>query len=116
MAEINNPLPPCPESPNCHRVHEVFETGESQLLDAFVSVFEQEAHSWEQADSKRIEIHAVYRIPVFGWKDDVDLILEAREKEQTIAYIRSASRVGYSDLGVNKRRVKRIFRKVKKSL
>ncbi|MTI88204.1 MAG: DUF1499 domain-containing protein [Balneolaceae bacterium] len=111
-----NPLPPCPKSPNCCRLTESFKADESALLHAFTSVFDEEAHCWKQADSHRIELHSVYRIPLFGWKDDVDVILEAKEEEQTIAYIRSASRLGFFDLWVNTRRLKRIIKKVKKIL
>ena len=112
MSEISekNPLPPCPPTPNCIRTTEKFRSGLEKVYDAFTKIFEDEAHHWEVIDPKRIELHAVYRIPVFGFKDDVDVIMEESEGV-TIVYIRSASRVGAYDLGVNNRRVKRILRK-----
>ena len=47
-------------------------------------------------------LRAEFKSRVFGFVDDVELQLRAAE--EAIA-VRSASRVGYSDLGVNRRRV-----------
>jgi uncharacterized protein (DUF1499 family) len=106
-----NPLPPCPKTPNCIRTSKRFNTGMEKVYEAFTKIFEAEAHAWEVIDPKRIEMHAVYRIPIFGFKDDVDVILEEKEG-MTTAFIRSASRLGAYDLGVNSLRVKRILRKI----
>ncbi len=106
-----NPLPPCPATPNCIRTSEAFDKGIEKVFEAVTQVIEDEAHSFEVVNPRRIEIHAVYRIPVFGFKDDVDIILEDAGKE-TVLFIRSASRLGTYDLGVNKRRIKRVLRKI----
>lgn len=108
---VNNPLPPCPGTPNCIRTSKVFKHGMEEIFDAITQVFENEAHNFEVIDPKRIEIHAVYKIPVFGFKDDVDVIMEEQSGSTTV-FIRSASRLGAYDLGVNRRRIKRIFRKM----
>jgi len=50
-------------------------------------------------------LHAEFRSRIFRFVDDVDLQLEGR-----VVQIRSASRTGYSDLGVNRRRVDEIRR------
>ena len=50
-------------------------------------------------------IHAEARSAMFGFVDDVEL--QMLPSGDVIA-IRSASRVGYSDMGVNRRRVERI--------
>lgn len=110
-----NPLPPCPDTPNCVRISRNFETGLERVFEVLVQIFEDEAHKFEVIDPKRIELHAVYRIPLFGFKDDVDVILEETDSE-TAVYIRSASRLGAYDLGVNKRRVKRIFRTLRSKI
>lgn len=111
MASPNNPLPPCPVTPNCIRTYKRFKYKAEELSERITRILNNEAFSYHIVDPKRIEIHAVYRIPLFGFKDDVDLILE-ESGEHTILFIRSASRLGAYDLGVNKRRVKRIFRKI----
>lgn len=50
-------------------------------------------------------LHAECRSAVFGFVDDLELHL--RPAENRIA-VRSAARLGYSDLGVNRRRVERL--------
>jgi uncharacterized protein (DUF1499 family) len=50
-------------------------------------------------------LHVECRSAVFGFVDDLELHLRG---EEGIIAVRSASRVGYSDLGVNRRRVEKI--------
>ncbi len=50
-------------------------------------------------------LHADFRSRIFRFVDDVDLRLDGR-----VVQIRSASRTGYSDLGVNRARVEDIRR------
>ena len=111
----NHPLPPCPSTPNCVRTSRNLKAGIEEVFEILIHIFEDEAHKFEVIDPRRIELHTVYRIPVFGFKDDVDVILEEAEGETTV-YIRSASRLGAYDLGVNKRRVKRIFRTLRSKI
>jgi uncharacterized protein (DUF1499 family) len=47
-------------------------------------------------------LHAEYASRVFGFVDDVELQLDASAK---IVHVRSASRIGYSDFGVNRARI-----------
>jgi uncharacterized protein (DUF1499 family) len=50
-------------------------------------------------------IHAICTSLIFRFVDDVELLIdEARQRVE----VRSLSRVGYSDLGVNRRRVERL--------
>jgi len=42
---------------------------------------------------------------LFGFVDDVEFLIDA---ERHVLHVRSASRMGYSDLGVNRRRVEQI--------
>ena len=111
----NHPLPPCPPTPNCVRVSRDFKAGIEQVYEKLIHIFEKEAHKFEVIDPKRIELHAVYRIPFLGFKDDVDVIME-ESNTKTVVYIRSASRVGTYDLGVNNRRVRRILKKIDNQL
>ncbi len=50
-------------------------------------------------------IHAEFTSFLFRFVDDVEFVLD--EGSKTI-HVRSASRVGYSDLGVNRKRVEAI--------
>ena len=50
-------------------------------------------------------LHVEFRSAVFRFVDDVEFLVDTREKN---IHFRSASRMGYSDLGVNRRRMERI--------
>ena len=50
-------------------------------------------------------LHVVFTVPVIPFKDDVEFFFS--EKDNQVHY-RSASRVGYSDLGVNRKRYMRL--------
>jgi len=110
-----NPLPECPGSPNCIRTHESFSMDSATVLSTADVVLKNMGAESVDQDSESGQIHAVFRIPVFGWKDDVHIVVHQNESIATL-YIRSASRVGYSDLGVNNRRVKNFFRLFNKQL
>lgn len=114
MKDLDAILPPCPDSPNCVRLAvEVPSDSITTLQTVKIALQELDAYSVSH-DSSSNRIDAVFRIPVFGWKDDVIAIVEQGELEnRSVLYLRSASRIGYYDLGVNKRRVRKIARKIK---
>ncbi len=115
MANTQNPLPACPDSPNCVLTQRSYDIQADVLYKAFEEILTDIAMETPKADSQELRITAIFKIPVFGWKDDVDVQVSTVENK-AIAYIRSASREGYSDLGVNKRRVKKILSKVDQKL
>jgi len=101
-------LAPCPNSPNC------------------VSSFDSKAHHSIkpiEADLEKIEktlvtlpnaniversnnyMRAEFKSRFMGYVDDVEFLYSELEN---ISHVRSASRVGYIDLGVNRRRVEKI--------
>ena len=47
-------------------------------------------------------LHAEFRTPICRFVDDVEFLVVEKE---CVIHVRSASRVGYSDLGTNRRRV-----------
>jgi len=50
-------------------------------------------------------LHVEFASAVFRFVDDVEFVVD---EEEGVIDVRSASRVGYSDLGVNRRRVERL--------
>ncbi len=46
-------------------------------------------------------LHAEFGSPLMGFVDDVEFVLAP---EQSLIHVRSAARLGYSDLGVNRKR------------
>ncbi|HEV8243698.1 MAG TPA: DUF1499 domain-containing protein [Nitrospirales bacterium] len=107
-------LKPCPSSPNCvsslaedapHRVLPLSWTGEltqakarlrQAVLAAGDATFVVEADTYW---------HLEFRSRVFRFVDDVEFLFD---REHRLIHVRSASRVGYSDLGVNRKRVETI--------
>jgi uncharacterized protein (DUF1499 family) len=107
----NGRLHPCPSRPNCVCSDE---SGANHGIEA-LRIAKPAADAWKAAESAvlllpRTEIvilradylHAECRSALLGFIDDLELQL--RESEGIIA-VRSASRLGYSDLGVNRKRV-----------
>ena len=109
-----NEIAPCPTSPNCvsslesdesHRIEPFRFTGSAE--EAWESLKEvlgavPRTTVVEQSDTF---IHLEARSRIFRFVDDVDFLLDARE---SVIHVRSASRVGHGDLGVNRSRVEKI--------
>ena len=119
LGMFNGQLRACPASPNCV-------CSERQVEGAFVEplVYTTSAdNAWRNARKAIVGIggvvvaeqdgylHAQFVTPLLRYVDDVELRID--ENKQVI-HIRSASRVGYSDMGANRARVTKIrmaFRK-----
>lgn len=103
-------LPSCPNSPNC--------VSSQSVDDHFIAPFKIKGDADAAfAALKRVltaqartkitaadadTLHAEATSLVFRFVDDVDAILD---KAAGVIHIRSASRIGYGDFGVNRRRV-----------
>lgn len=107
-------LTPCPSTPNCvssvdkNREHIVeplrFTGGIKDAQDRLLSILS----NFKRARVVRLEdnfISAEFTSLVFGFVDDVEFYFDAPSK---IIHVKSASRVGYFDLGVNRRRVEKM--------
>ncbi len=62
-------------------------------------------------DERDAYLHATMTSPMFRFVDDLEL-----RREGTVIHLRSASRVGYSDLGANRKRVEDLKRRVREAL
>jgi uncharacterized protein (DUF1499 family) len=109
--ETAKTLPACPNSPNCvssqaadgdHFIAPFKIIGKPE--DAFAvlknALTGQSRTVITQASDNTL--HAEATSLIFRFVDDVDAILD---KDAGMIHIRSASRVGYSDFGVNRKRV-----------
>ena len=65
-----------------------------------------------ECDSQSLQIDSVFRIPVFGFMDDVTILAEPAGEDKSVLHIKSASRTGRGDFGVNRRRVRRILKRI----
>ena len=112
---LEHPFKPCPDSPNCV-IHSVeFNLDANALFLAASTVLEEMRPYKLDANSHSLQIKAVFRIPVFRFKDDLEIVVDSNTTG-SIFHIKSASRVGYSDLGVNRRRVHRILNGIHNNL
>lgn len=102
----SNPIPPCPDSPNCARLTIAMEAESEKLLAAsFDALREMETENL-QIDSDSLRIDAIFQIPVFHFRDDFRISLTDGQSEgETFLHLSSRSRTGKSDLGVNRRRI-----------
>ena len=104
----------CPTTPNCvnsqsldaeHRITPLTYTSSAEdafnTLKTVVQSFKQSAIAQETGNY----IYAEFTIPVVGFVDDVEFLLD---KDAQVIHVRSASRLGESDLGVNRKRIETI--------
>ena len=115
-SETTHTLAPCPASPNCvsslatdaaHSTEPLSFTGDATLAwQRLKSALGTESRLSIVEDTGSY-LHAEARSLVFRFVDDVEFVLDP---DAGLIQVRSASRVGYSDFGVNRRRVERIRR------
>ena len=105
----------CPDSPNCITVSKSFEVEADQLFEYLEKAFADLNPFEIDLNPSELKLQSVFKIPLFGFKDDVFALIEPDESN-SVLHLKSSSRVGYSDLGVNRRRVKKIIRKVESYL
>lgn len=114
LGVINGRLAPCKRTPNCvssqadpaDREHYiaplVFNRG-MQELRRIVESMPGSTIIQEKADY----LYAEFRSPLLRFVDDVELFLDGK-----VAHVRSASRLGRRDFGVNRKRIEEIRRRV----
>ncbi|MCG8372991.1 MAG: DUF1499 domain-containing protein [Balneolales bacterium] len=111
-----NPLPKCPGTPNCVRTSASFSEDSATVMNAFDQALRNLNATNVQWDADSSHINAEFTIPVFGWIDDVTISVQPKTPTESIAYIRSASRVGTWDIWVNPIRVNKLIKRVNKLL
>lgn len=110
----DSPLPPCPSSPNCVRTARTVDATPDTAFAAAQRALDALGPAVLETTPTSHRAHAVYRVALV-FKDDVDLVVAPADAGSTV-HVRSASRTGYSDLGVNRRRVDRFFQTLEQEL
>ena len=98
-------LADCPDTPNCHRDEFPVTAETSQAISTLADVVSQQQGAQILTQDERY-LHATFTSRLMGFVDDVEflLVLGTAEANPRIL-VRSASRLGKSDLGANAKRV-----------
>ena len=114
MEKADTTLTPCPASPNCvssvapdsaHHVQPLAFMGPPAAAMERLRTTIAALPRTRVVRSGDTSLHAEFTSWLLRFVDDVDCVLDA---SAGVIHIRSASRVGYSDLGVNRKRVEQI--------
>tara|TARA_R110001606_G_scaffold39504_1_gene108879 strand:+ start:757 stop:1212 length:456 start_codon:yes stop_codon:yes gene_type:complete len=106
----------CPPSPNCvstqastedvdHYIEPIVYTGDRMKTQLLIESFILNKGNAHLVSSTLGYVHFEVKSPLIGYIDDVEFYLPAAD---SVVHIRSASRIGYSDFGVNRERVRQI--------
>lgn len=104
-----SPLPACPGTPNCVRESRWVAAAPDRTTAAVRDTLDRMRAVSVEPSPGGVQLHAVFRAGVF--LDDLDVAVQPHA-DGTVVHVRSASRVGHWDLGVNGRRVRRFFRRL----
>lgn len=104
-------LKPCPDSPNCvnsraddarHAIEPIQYHGDAHAAQARLRSIIESAPRARVIESRPGYLRAEYTTRLMRFVDDVEFQFVP---EQSVIHVRSASRLGYSDLGVNRKRI-----------
>lgn len=114
LGTVGGVLTKCPDSQNCvsstaerdsQRMPAlVFEGTTKQAMDKLLTIINEMPRATVINQSETY-VYVEFRSLIFRFVDDVEFLLDTENKKIDF---RSASRVGYSDLGANRRRMKTI--------
>jgi uncharacterized protein (DUF1499 family) len=111
---VDGKLHPCPKSPNCVSTQAIDEKQKMEpinysgdLEDAktkIISIINSLKRS-KIITNEENYIHIEFRTVTFRFVDDVEFLFDDKEK---VIHFRSRARMGYSDMGVNRKRMEKI--------
>jgi uncharacterized protein (DUF1499 family) len=111
---VDGKLHPCPKSPNCVSTQAIDENQKIEPIKYSGSLEDAKGKILSIINSlKRSKIitneenyiHIEFRTATFRFVDDVEFLFDDKEK---IIHFRSRARMGYSDMGVNRKRMEEI--------
>ena len=101
-------LSPCPESPNCVSSFESDEEHSIAALDATLAQIQRVVLALDEAnivEQSSDYMYVEFTSRLMGYVDDVEFLYDSAGNQ---THVRSASRLGYSDLGANRKRIEAI--------
>jgi uncharacterized protein (DUF1499 family) len=114
LGPIDGRLRPCPDSPNCvssfavdetHRIAPLAILGSPPAAWTGLVALLEEGPRIEIVTDEGHYLHAVFTSLIMRYRDDVEFLLMP---EADLIAVRSASRVGYGDMGANRARIEAI--------
>lgn len=115
--QANNKLSPCPDMPNCvcsqhagdqaHYRAAFTLKGPSEAAQARMKAIVLGLARTKLADEKPGYLRFEFTSALLGFVDDVEMVFSPQDEK---IHFRSASRLGYSDLGANGRRIEHLRR------
>lgn len=118
----NGQLSPCSSKPNCvnsqatdekHYIDPIVTSETSSEVKKHILEILNKFRNTTIIETENNYIRAEFTSTVFHFVDDVEFYFPDIESKEMIIYARSASRIGYSDLGVNRKRIEKIRSKLK---
>lgn len=114
-------LSPCPGAPKCvssqqqgkHGIGPLDTGGQGAAAFATLASLIEEMDNTTVVTRSDDYLHAEFSTPTLGFVDDVECLLAGDDSRIDV---RSCSRLGYSDLGVNRKRVETLRRKLDTAL
>ncbi len=111
-------LAPCPSSPNCvssragpsdevHYIEPLRFQGDAVAARGRLASILRAMPGAELVADEEHYLHFTFTTRVLRFVDDVEFVFDPTD---SIIHCRSASRVGYGDLGVNRRRIEKVRR------
>ncbi|MEP1448575.1 MAG: DUF1499 domain-containing protein [Paraglaciecola sp.] len=113
----NGQLTPCPDKPNCvnsytsdkaQYVAPIQLTGTTQSIKNNILTALKEMPNSTVTATQVNYVRVEFTSSIFRFVDDVEFYFPDTNTTETTVHLRSASRVGYSDFGVNRKRIQNI--------
>ena len=117
----NSTLKACPSSPNCvssqagdkeHFIEPIKTTGSALAVKNTLLDILKASPRTAITSAEGNYIRAEFTSRIFRFVDDVEFLVMETPPDEVLIHVRSASRVGYSDFGVNRKRIESIRQKM----
>ena len=115
-------LKECPDSPNCvstltqqknKKMDPIpFELDSEEVKQIIKGAIKNLSNTHLEKESADY-LHYTFKSAIFGFIDDVEFLIDDEQKR---IHFRSASRTGYSDLGVNKKRMTALKKAIQQAI
>ena len=115
LGAVGGKLASCPSSPNCvstqasdqeHRISPIpFQGTAGEMIETIKKIVLSEFPRTRLVSESDNYLHFEFKSLIFRFIDDVEFVVDDK---QAVVHFRSASRVGKSDLGTNRKRMEKI--------